>query len=70
MENGKHLKLLLITVRDPNPYYHDSYNVILIHKMLEEIEYLLGEIDTVEGQKMENRFSLYRKNHRKDSKKK
>jgi hypothetical protein len=59
-EQGKYLAVCVTTIRDPNPYAHD-YSMFDINRMFEEIEQLLGSIDTIQGQKVEDRWNPYKK---------
>ena len=60
VKDGKHLTVDVKFSRDPNPYIHD-YSVIGMYKMFEDIEQLLGAIDTIQGEKIEDRWSPFRK---------
>lgn len=57
---GNCLTVCLKTIRDPNPYIHDP-NLFSIYKLFDDIEKLLGDIDTIEDQKSEDRWSPYKK---------
>jgi hypothetical protein len=59
-KEGKYLNVCVITVIDPNPYSHD-YTIFDIYKMFDDIEELLGSIDTIQGQKREERWEYLRK---------
>ena len=56
----KYLKIYTTFNRDVNPYHHD-HTIFSIYRMFEEIENLLGNIDTIQGHKIEDRWSPYRK---------
>lgn len=60
VEQGKYLNVCVTTIRDPNPYGHD-HTLFDIYRMFENIEQLLGKIDTIQGQKIEDRWSPFRK---------
>lgn len=64
LKTKKHLSINLITLENPNPYGHD-YTAIAVDRMMEDIEKLFGSIDTIQGQKMEERWSSFRKNRKK-----
>jgi hypothetical protein len=64
---GKYLKVYTTFDRDTNPYHHD-HSLFAAYKMFEDIEQLLGAIDTIEGQKMENRWSPYRNRKKTENK--
>ena len=55
IKEEKYLKLCVTLFRDSNPYHHD-YSIFAIYKMFEKIEELLGDIDTIQGQKIEDRW--------------
>ena len=59
----KHLSIKLITLENPNLYGHD-YIAIAVDRMMEDIEQLFGSINTIQGQKIEDRWSPFRKNRR------
>lgn len=61
IKEGKYLTVDIKFSRDTNPYHHD-YSVIGMYKMFEDIEQLLGPIDTIQGEKKEERWSPHRKN--------
>jgi hypothetical protein len=61
IKQGKYLTVFVtLSNRDTNLYSHD-YTVLTTHKMFEDIERLLGTIDTIQGQKMEDRWSPYKR---------
>ncbi|MGK7877244.1 MAG: hypothetical protein AB4426_29295 [Xenococcaceae cyanobacterium] len=60
---GKYLKVCVTLSRDTNPYHHD-HSIFAIYRMFENLEQLLGSIDTIQGQKTEDRWSPYRKTKR------
>lgn len=60
VREGKYLTVYVTFSRVPNPYYHDN-RVFAIYKMFEDIEQLLGPIDTIQGEKKEERWSPYRR---------
>lgn len=60
IKRGKYLTVFVtLSNMDTNPYSHD-YTLFAIHKMFEDIERLLGSIDTIQGEKMEDRWSPYK----------
>ncbi|VEP18182.1 conserved hypothetical protein [Hyella patelloides LEGE 07179] len=61
LKEGKYLTVTTNWIRNPNPYCH-QYSAIYTDKMFENIEKKLSAIDTIQGQKMEDRFTLYKRN--------
>lgn len=59
IKQGKLLTVFVTFYMDTNPYIHDPI-IFTIFKMFEDIERLLGKIDTIQGQKMEDRWSPYK----------
>ncbi|MEH2207496.1 MAG: hypothetical protein V7K53_26080 [Nostoc sp.] len=59
IKQGKHLTVFVSFYMDTNLYSHDPI-VFSIFKMFEDIERLLGKIDTIQGQKREDRWSPYK----------
>jgi len=66
IKEGKHLTVFVTLNRDTNPYSHDR-SLFTIYKMFENIERLLGTIDTIQGQKREDRWSPYRLSKKTDN---
>lgn len=60
VKKEKYLTVCVTTLRNLNPYGHD-YSVFEIYKMFDKIEQLLGSIDTIQGQKIEDRWSPFKK---------
>ena len=56
VREGKHLTVSVTTERSER----DDDILFATFKMFEDIERLLGTIDTIQGQKMEDRWSPYR----------
>lgn len=56
VREGKHLT---VCVTNEKSYWDDEF-LFATFKMFEDIERLLGTIDTIQGQKMEDRWSPYR----------
>ncbi|MEH2023343.1 hypothetical protein [Nostoc sp.] len=59
IKQGKHLTVFVTFNMDTNPYIHDPI-IFTIFKMFEDIERLLGKIDSIQGQKIEDRWSPYK----------
>ena len=57
LTEGKYFKICVTLFRDDHPYHHD-YSIIAIHKMFNKIEKMFGEIDTIQDQKVEDRFIM------------
>ena len=57
---GKNLSVYIKTTRNPNIYAHDHLAIAIRH-MLDIIEELLGEIDTVEGKKFQDIWKYHRR---------
>ncbi|BDA74896.1 hypothetical protein RIVM261_085030 [Rivularia sp. IAM M-261] len=55
---GKHLT---VSVTNEKSYWDDEF-LFSTYRMFEDIERLLGTIDTIQGQKNEDRWSPYKKN--------
>ena len=66
LKTNKHLNINLITLENPNPYGHD-YTAIGVDRMMEDIEQIFGSIDTIQGQKMEERWSLFRNSRKRNN---
>lgn len=59
---GQYLKVCVTCIRDANPYHHD-YSLFAVYKMFENIDRLLGSIDTIQGQK-KDRWRPFRQRHK------
>jgi hypothetical protein len=57
LTQGKCFEICVTLFRDDHPYHHD-YSIIAIYKMFNKMEKMLGEIDTIQGQKVEDRFIM------------
>ena len=67
IEEKKYLTVYVNFYRDTEPYHHD-HSVLLVDKMLNNIEDFLGDIDTIQGQKIEERWNIYRRTKQKSIK--
>lgn len=52
---GKYIKVCVTLFRDDNPYHHD-YSILAIYNMFNKMEKILGDFDTIQGQKMADRW--------------
>ncbi|MDZ7960961.1 MAG: hypothetical protein RMY34_24290 [Aulosira sp. DedQUE10] len=66
VKEGKYLTVFVTFNRDPNPYSHDPI-LFTIYKMFEDIERLLGNIDTIQGEKKKDRWSPYKPSKKTES---